>query len=126
MNKASWRWVVLGGVSLVLAAVGAVLYFGNPVGNQYDKLFAQIRVGMSQVEVEAVLGPPTGPPNQGDTLRLLAGKTFDDIDSPPVSLTVVKDYWYNGQDRRIRVEYVDGKVWRAKINGPGFSRLTGP
>ena len=123
MAKLSRKWFVCGTVLIVAGAIAGYLMRG-PVSSQYDDLFPHIVSGMRRDVVEALLGPPTGAISRYETARILMGRPFDDVDAPPVNLQVATAFWYDGRERRIRVEFVDDKVWRAKLNGPGMSRYS--
>lgn len=107
MSKWSRVRIVAGVVGVIAAAVAGWAWFRAPATSRYDDLFPRLRIGMSPADVTALLGPPTGPPSPADTVRILADKPFDDVDAPPLKLKVVTAYWYDGRDRRIRVEFAD-------------------
>ena len=123
MRHFSRKWVVGCFVAMISIALAGYTFIGRSV-SAYDDVFPRIVSGMQVADVEALLGPPTGPMTPEATAHILAGRTFDDVDAPPANRQVATAYWYDGRDRRIRVEFVDGKVWRAKLNGPGMSRYS--
>ncbi len=122
--KLSRKWAIYSFVATIVVAITAYAFVRSRSASAYDELFPRIVHGMRQDAVEALLGPPTDAMTPEATARILEGRTFDDVDAPPVNLQVITALWYDGRDRRIRVELVDGKVWRAKLNGPGMSRYS--
>ncbi len=124
MRHLSRKWVISSFVATIVIAIVLFAFVRSRSASPYDDLFPRIVHGMRQDAVEALLGPPTGAMTAEATARILDGRTFDDVDAPPVNLQVITAFWYDGRDRRIRIEFVDGKVWRAKLNGPGMSRYS--
>ena len=124
MTKLSRKWAICSFVAMIVIAIAAYVVVCSRSASPYDDLFLRIANGMRRDDVEALLGPPTGAMSREETARILAGRPFDDVDAPPVNLQVATAIWYDGRDRRIRVEFVDGKVWRAKLNAPGVSRYS--
>jgi len=123
MRHFSRKWVVGCFVAMIVIAIAGYTLISRSV-SPYDELFPRIVHGMRQANVESLLGPPTGTMTPEATARILDGRTFDDVDAPPANRQVATAFWYDGRDRRIRVEFVDSKVWRAKLNGPGMSRYS--
>jgi predicted Zn finger-like uncharacterized protein len=58
-----WVWLLIGGgilLLLVLVGVVVVLFATGAIGNKItEENFAKLKAGMSEVEVKAILGPPT-------------------------------------------------------------------
>jgi len=119
MAKAQWRGLVVGlSLGVVVIGVGIDAWAGGYRSTSpLDGSFARLRVGMSAAEVEAILGPGRGPDPEADQVIV---REFDDVDAPPIALALsAPSYWYDGRRRRVRAYYKDGRLWQAKLNGPG-------